>query len=110
MEIYEETSNTVTILKLVGRLDAPVVKDLKNKMNDLIQRGQVNLVFDMADVNFMDSSGLGGMVAALRSVSQVGGDIKLARLQPRVRALFELTRLHQVFQIFQDVDAAVQSF
>lgn len=110
MEIYEDTSNTVTILKLVGRLDAPVVKDLKNKLNDLIQRGQVNLVFDMADVNFMDSSGLGGMVAALRSVSQVGGDIKIARLQPRVRALFELTRLHQVFQIFQDVDAAVQSF
>lgn len=110
MEIYEETSNAITILKLVGRLDSPVVKDLKNKVNDLIQRGQVNLVFDMADVNFMDSSGLGGMVAALRAVGQAGGDIKIAGLQPRVRALFELTRLHQVFQIFQDVDAAVQSF
>ncbi len=110
MEISEEIRDTVAILKLVGRLDAPVVKILKDKVNDLLQRGQKNLVFDMADVTFMDSSGLGGMVAALRAVSQAGGDIRIAGLQPRVRALFELTRLHQVFQIFQDVDAAVQSF
>jgi len=110
MEFYEEIGNTAAILKLVGRLDSPVVKDLKNKVNDLIRQGQVNLVFDMADVDFMDSSGLGGMVAALRAVGQAGGDIKVARLQPRVRTLFELTRLHQVFQIFQDVEAAAQSF
>jgi anti-sigma B factor antagonist len=110
MEILEKTSNTVTILKLVGRLDSLVVKDLKNRIHTLIQQGQVKLVFDMSEVSFMDSSGLGGIVSALRAVSQAGGDIRIASLQPRVRALFELTRLHQVFQIFSDVDAAVHSY
>jgi anti-sigma B factor antagonist len=110
MKIQEETLNNVVLINLMGRLDSLAVKNLKNKISSFIKSHQVHLVFDMSGVDFMDSSGLGGLVAALRSVSQEGGDIKIASLQPRVRALFELTRLHQVFEIFNDADTAVHSF
>jgi anti-sigma B factor antagonist len=110
MDIQEEKIDNVTLIKLMGRLDSLAVKNLKNKVNSLIKSHQIYLVFDMSEVDFMDSSGLGGLVAALRSVSQAGGDIKIASLLPRIRALFELTRLHQVFEVFNDADTAVHSF
>jgi anti-sigma B factor antagonist len=110
MVIQEQKINNVVIIKLIGRLDSLTVKELKNKINSLIKNHQVHLVFDMSEVDFMDSSGLGGLVAALRSVSREGGDIKIASLLPRVRALFELTRLHQVFEIYNDADTAACSF
>ncbi|MGQ9919923.1 MAG: STAS domain-containing protein, partial [Desulfobacca sp.] len=108
--IIEKTSNNDTLLKIQGRLDSLVLKDHKKNRQTLLQEGKIHLVFDMAEVSFMDSSGLGAILAALRAISQAGGDIRIASLQPRVRALFELTRLHQVFQIYGDVAAAVESY
>ncbi|MBL7213920.1 MAG: STAS domain-containing protein, partial [Desulfobacteraceae bacterium] len=59
---------------------------------------------------FTDSSGLGSLVSSLRSLNKLGGDIKIASLQDQVRAIFELTRLHRVFQVFDEREEAVKSF
>jgi anti-sigma B factor antagonist len=110
MEIIDKQINNMILIKLAGRLNSLFVKQFKNKINSLIKNQQVYVVFGLSEVTFMDSSGLGGLVASLRSIGQAGGDIKIASLLPRVRALFELTRLHQVFEIFNDADTAIQSF
>jgi anti-sigma B factor antagonist len=110
MEIKENKIGNVIVLKIVGRLDSLTTKNFREKVKSLAQQRQVFLVLDLSDVDFMDSSGLGSLVAGLRSVGQDGGNIKIAALQPRVRALFELTRLHQIFEIFEDTANAVDSY
>lgn len=110
MEIRENKIGNVMVLKLIGRLDSLTTKNFREKIKSMVQQRQVFLVLDMSEVDFMDSSGLGSLVAALRSVGQEAGNIKIAGLQPRVRALFELTRLHQIFEIFEDITNAVDSY
>ena len=110
MEIQEEKINDVDVLKLEGRLDASSAKDIKEKVDSLTKENRVNLVIDMGAVDFIDSSGLGSLVSSLRSVNKLGGDIKISALQDQVRAIFELTRLHRIFGIYEESDAAAKSF
>jgi len=110
MEILEEKINDVQVLKLKGRLDASSAKDIKDKINSLVKEKSVKLVIDIGAVDFIDSSGLGTLVSSLRSVNKSGGDIKISSLQDQVRAIFELTRLHRVFGIYEDGNTAAMSF
>ena len=110
MEIGEEKINDVEVLKIEGRLDASSAKDIKEKVALLTKENRVKLVIDMGGIDFIDSSGLGSLVASLRSVNKLGGDIKISALQDQVRAIFELTRLHRIFGIYDDSNAAAESF
>jgi anti-sigma B factor antagonist len=110
MEIGQETINNVEVLSLEGRLDASSARDIKEKVGSLSRENRVNLVIDMAGVDFIDSSGLGSLISALRTVNKLGGDIKISALQDQVRAVFELTRLHHIFGIYDDSTAAAMSF
>ncbi len=110
MEIGQETINNVEVLRLEGRLDASSAKDIREKVSSLSQENRVKLVIDMANVDFIDSSGLGSLVSSLRTVNKLGGDIKISSLQDQVRAVFELTRLHRIFGIYDDSTAAAMSF
>lgn len=110
MEILEERIDGVDLLILQGRLDVSTAKDIKEKISSLTRKNRVKLVIDMADVHFIDSSGLGSLVSSLRSVNKLGGDIKIASLQDQVRAIFELTRLDRIFEIFNEREAATESF
>ena len=111
MEIVEtKMDNNVSVLKLSGRLDAASAKSLKSQVDKLVKENIVRLVIDMGDVDFIDSSGLGSLVSSLRAVNKLDGDIKVVALQKQVRSIFELTRLHRIFGIFDDVAAAVKSF
>lgn len=110
MEIRQETINHVAVLSLAGRLDASSAKDVKEKVSSLSRENEVNLVIDMAGVDFIDSSGLGSLVSSLRTVNKLGGDIKISALQDQVRSVFELTRLHRIFGIYDDRTAAAMSF
>ena len=110
MEIREEKINDVEVLKLEGRLDASSAKDIKEKVALLTKENRVKLVIDMGGIDFIDSSGLGSLISSLRSVNKLGGDIKISALQDQVRAIFELTRLHRIFGIYDDRDAAAMSY
>ena len=110
MEILEEKINDIEVLKFEGRLDASSARDIKEKVDSLARENRVKLVIDMGGVDFIDSSGLGSLVSSLRSVNKLGGDIKVATLQDQVRAIFELTRLHRIFGIYDDSNAAAMSF
>jgi len=110
MEIKEEKIKEVNVLTMKGRLDTGSAKAVKEKIGMLTKKNCLNIIIDMGDVNFIDSSGLGSLIASLRSVNKLGGDIKISSLQDPVRVIFELTRLHQVFEIFDDKNTAIESF
>ena len=110
MDIREETINGIPVLRLMGRLDADSARDVREKVVSLSQQNRVNLVIDMGGVDFIDSSGLGSLVSSLRTVNKLGGDIRISALQDQVRSVFELTRLHRIFGIYDDGKAAAMSF
>ncbi|MHB1400425.1 MAG: STAS domain-containing protein [Trichloromonadaceae bacterium] len=92
------------------RLDAHNSGNLKTQMLSLFEDGKHDLVIDLKDVRFVDSSGLGSLVSGFKNASARNGNLKLCGLQPQVKSMFELTRLHRVFEIFASADEALASF
>ncbi len=106
----EENGDIVEIEVQEERMDAHNSGDLKEQMLRLFDEGKCNLVIDLTAVRFVDSSGLGALVSGFKNASARDGSLKLCCLQPQVRSMFELTRLHRVFEIFIAVDEALDSF
>ena len=92
------------------RMDAHNSGDLKEQMLQLFDEGKCNLIIDLSAVRFVDSSGLGALVSGFKNASAREGSLKLCCLQPQVRSMFELTRLHRVFEIFASTEEALESF
>ena len=106
----DEQGTTVLIEVKEERLDAHNSSELKNQMLTLFDEGKNNLVIDLQDVRFVDSSGLGSLVSGFKNASARNGTLKLSGLQPQVKSMFELTRLHRVFEIFPGAEEALASF
>ena len=84
--------------------------DLKKDLIAKIEEGKKNVIIDLSDAIFVDSSFLGALVAGLKKATMKSGDLKIVGLQSPVRAMFELTRLYKIFDIFDDVKTALNSF
>lgn len=69
-----------------------------------------NYVIDLEQVDFMDSAGLGTLIAVLKRVTEQGGDMKIANLQKKPRMVFEITRAYKVFEIYESVEEAIKGF
>ena len=100
---------------IVVHLQGPITlgegtRKFRALMQDKLQSGKKNILLNMAEVYYMDSSGLGELVAAYTSASRQGAALKLMKLAPRVRDLVQLTKVYQVFEVFNDEDSAVRSF
>lgn len=99
---------------LVGKIDANAL-DASNarKFQDSIRpllTPDAKLVIDLVKVEFIDSTGLGALVSCLRQAHASGGEIKLSGLTNQARALFELVRMHRVFEVFNSPEEAINSY
>jgi anti-sigma B factor antagonist len=112
MRIDVNQRNGVTLVKPEGeRLDLEVSVEFRAALLKAIAGGQKQLVVDLADIEFIDSSGLGALVSALKALRALkDGDVRLASLQQPVVALLEVTRLNRVFSSYATAEEAVHSF
>ncbi|MCF6179313.1 MAG: STAS domain-containing protein [Geopsychrobacter sp.] len=106
----EEIGDIVQIVVEEERMDAHNSGTFKEQMLALFDEGKCKLIVDLSAVRFVDSSGLGALVSGFKNASARDGSLKLCGLQPQVRSMFELTRLHRVFEIFTTIDEAQESF
>ena len=106
----EDKGAAVLLTVQEERLDAHNSGDLKKTMLKLFEEGKNNLVVDLQAVRFVDSSGLGALVSGFKNASSRNGNLKLSGLQLQVKSMFELTRLHRVFEIYTDSGEALASF
>ena len=111
MKLTSESRGDILIISFAeeGSLEASNVIDFREAVMGLLKEGD-KVVLDLGNVNFMDSSGLGAIVALRRRLSRSEGDLRLANITPQVRTVFELTRLHQAFEIYDTVEEAAASF
>ena len=111
VKIEERVVGPVTILNIIGRLTIDeAAQHLKNDIEDLISRGRLHVVLNLAHVPYIDSGGLGQLVASYGSVKRAGGTMKLLNVNSRNHDLLSITRLVTVFECFDSEAEAVKSF
>jgi len=110
MELMTERIGDVIVVALPGdMLDASNAKEFKRDIAPVLEP-QAKVVFDLAELRFVDSSGLGAFLSCLRQLNATGGDLKLCGMTKPVRTLFELVRMHKIFDIVGTRDEALRSF
>ncbi|MCD4750879.1 MAG: STAS domain-containing protein [Thermoanaerobaculales bacterium] len=105
-----ETVDNVLIAIPPRELTASSSENAKASLLGLIDAANKEIVVDLSELVFIDSSGLGTLIAAKKTANEHGGDVRLCGLSPQVWTIFELTRLDKVFKIFSNRDEAVESF
>ena len=111
IRIEERAVGPVTVLDVVGKLTMDQGPEhLKDKINSLISQGRTQIVLNLKHVPYIDSLGLGQLVASYGSVMKTGGALKLLHVSSRNHDLLSITRLVTVFESFDSEAQAVQSF
>jgi anti-sigma B factor antagonist len=101
----------VAILELKGKLmGGPDPAALHDRVHNLIAKGINRVVIDMVEVKWMNSSGLGTLMASLTSLRNAGGDLKLANVSKKIESLLLITKLITVFETYNSVSRAAASF
>jgi anti-sigma B factor antagonist len=101
----------VTILDLSGRITLGEGSvQLRDAIRDLLAKGQKKILLNLADVNYIDSSGIGELVSAFTTVKNQGGELKLLNLTKKVHDLLQITKLYTVFDVQDDETSAIGSF
>jgi anti-sigma B factor antagonist len=101
----------VTVVDLSGRItlgDGSAL--LRKTVRDLLEDNRTQILLDLADVDYIDSSGIGELVSGYTSVKNRGGELKLLHLTKKVHDLLQITRLFTVFEVHADENEAVRSF
>jgi anti-sigma B factor antagonist len=103
--------NGVMIIDLSGRITLGEGSAMLRRMiHDLLQKGQKKIVLNLADVNYIDSSGIGELVSGFTTARNHGGELKLLHLTKKVHDLLQITKLYTVFDVHSDERAAAASF
>lgn len=107
MEITTEQVGGVTVATPQGEyLIASNVEDFRRDVSSIVE-SRAKVVFDMSHLQFIDSSGIGAILSCLRRLSAAGGDLKLYGLTKPVKAVFQITRMHRIFDSFDTREEAL---
>ena len=110
LDIAESVREEVVILTLKGRLTLGESNLVRERIAQLVAAGKHNVVVDLGAVEYIDSTGLGILVICFTSLKKQGGALKLVNPNKRNVELLLLTKLHTVFEVFNEVQDAVNSF
>ena len=111
MNIKEKMHGDVAVVALRGNLmGEPDTTEVREKIYSLLQDDVKKIVLDLGKVKWINSSGLGSLIAAMTSVKNKGGEMRLANITEKVESVFMITKLIKVFKTYETVDRAVGSF
>ncbi len=111
MKINVTEKYSAAIVQLKGNvMGGPEAQEFSDTLRKLLEQDKMNIIVDLADVKFMNSSGLGMLISGYTSVKNGGGHLKLANATEKINSLLVITKLITIFEHFESVDAAVESF
>ena len=103
----DDSHDKHTVLSVAGEIDIATAPSLRMHLLDLIEQAKLSLIVDLEAVDFLDSTGLGVLVSALKRVRGYEGDLALVCTRPQVLKVFDITGLSRVFAIHDTVEAAL---
>lgn len=97
----------VGVVELVGEVDVYSAAQARQAMHELVDGGAKHVLIDLHGTDYLDSTAMGVLVGVLKRVAENGGSVRLIGLRPRIRRLFEITRLDQVLPIYETEEQAL---
>jgi anti-sigma B factor antagonist len=111
MKIETRSVGDIKILDCSGKITlGEGTMAVRNTVRDILKSDGKKIILNLADVNYIDSSGIGELVSTYTTVTNSGGQLKLLNLTKKIRELLAITKLLTVFQVFEDERAAIASF
>jgi anti-sigma B factor antagonist len=111
MKIEKRTVGDVIILDISGKITlGEGTMTVRNTVRDILKNNEKKIILNLADVNYIDSSGIGELVSTYTTVTNSGGQLKLLNLTKKIQELLAITKLLTVFHVFENEQAAVASF
>ena len=110
MDISSRAKGEVYILDISGEIDlynAPEIKDIVNK---LIEQKKYNVIINLKEVTYIDSSGIGALISSLSNLKKYQGGLKIINVFASVKKVFELTKLTSFFEIYDSEEEAIKAF
>jgi len=111
MKIETRTVGDITILDCSGKITlGEGTMTVRNTVRDILKNNGKKIILNLADVNYIDSSGIGELVSTYTTVTNSGGNLILLNLTKKIQELLQITKLLTVFQVFENEPAALASF
>lgn len=111
MKIKTNEKYGALVIELKGNvMGGPEAQDFHNLLKESLEGGKKNIVVNLANVKFMNSSGLGMLISGFTSVKNAGGALKLANATEKINSLLVITKLITIFDHYESVEEAVKSF
>lgn len=95
------------VITVVGSVDLATAPKMRDRISDVVGDGHLHLVVDLSETEFLDSTGLGALVGALKRLRLKDGEIRVVCTPGHIRRVFEITHLDRVFSLHESLDAAV---
>lgn len=106
---YENKEDKLLVF-LVGELDHHSSEEVRNKIDDRIERENItNLIFDFSNVTFMDSSGIGVVIGRYKKISQKGGSLCITNVHGSVKRVFELSGMFKIIKCYDSNEEALEN-
>jgi anti-sigma B factor antagonist len=111
MKLVTRLIDCVEVVQINGRIELGEGSSaVREVVRELLGKGRKQILLNLADVDYIDSAGLGALVSAFTSVRNESGELKLVYLTKKVQDLLQMTRLYTVFEVFDDETTALNSF
>ncbi|MHB8171441.1 MAG: anti-sigma F factor antagonist [Thermincolia bacterium] len=110
MQLEFQHVNNTLIVRVSGELDLAVSESFRNEVEGALERQDVqNLILNLKEVSFIDSSGLGVILGRYKRITQVGGNMAIAEAEPQVRRILELSGILRIMGVFETETAALDA-
>ena len=110
MEIMERNQSGVAVIEIKGRLDSKTTADLEQKVLGLLDSNTQRLLVDMAELDYINSSGLRVLVMAYQRLKKSGGKLAISGTKDYIMEVFEIAGYHRLFNLFASQEDALDSF
>ena len=110
MKIRVEKKNDVVLCIIDGEININNSPELRKTFEAVIKRGDKKVVVDFSAVSYIDSSGLATLIEMFQRLKKIGGSLRFSNMEQKVKNIFEITKLHKLFEIFDTQELALKDF
>ncbi|MBF0477878.1 MAG: STAS domain-containing protein [Candidatus Omnitrophica bacterium] len=110
MDIKLDNINGVAIVTVGGNINMDNCNELRDAFKKVLKDGKTKVLIDLAKVVFIDSSGIASLIEMFQNLEKVGGKMRLCHVNKNIIGLFEITKVHKLFGIFENREEALKEF
>ena len=108
INIYEE--NGIVSMEISGKIDSITFTELKKGFDQTMKQGKKNILLNMRDLSYIDSTGIGAVLSFAKWIDRIGGKLKIAEMQPKIKEVFNLLSFDRILDIYDSASEAKKTF